>query len=430
MPQEGMLLQLDGSPHAWLEDRGPVLTLLLAVDDATGTVPYALFREQEDTQGYFLLLRGVIGRHGIPLAVYTDRHAVFQHWRHGSEEISAYLGTGKQTQCGRALREMGVTQVFAHSPEAKGRVERANGTFQDRLVAELRLAGANTLTEANGVLGEFLPRFNERFGVPAPQPDSAYRPLDSGHDIGAVLCIKELRRVAKDNTVQYHGRTLQLYPDLDHPSYAGARVEVQERLDGRLLVSYRGKILTPEDGPPLAAALRASATSPVVPVDVWPPEKESTRAARPKPPPGPLAGDPIWYEDAGKKRLHRDLVRAGMEQARQQGRHIGRPRLTDQVDAQFVGEWRSQGESWRQIYLAHPPVRSTSGRMVKPSIGSIRRAVETRGRLAVGPPDQTTTPPATDRENQERMAISSSTAPTATNGHADMQDEVTLAILT
>ncbi len=325
MPQEGMLMQVDGSHHRWLEDRGPVLTLLLAVDDATGTVPYALFHEQEDTQGYFLLLRGVIERHGIPLAVYTDRHAVFQHWRHGSEGISASLGTGKPTQCGRALREMGVTQVFAHSPEAKGRVERANGTFQDRLVTELRLAGASTLAEANSFLGEFLPRFNERFGVPAAQPGSAYRPLDAGYDIGAVLCIKELRRVAKDNTVQYHGRTLQLYPDLDHPSYAGARVEVQERLDGRLLVSYRGKILTPEDGPPLAAVLRASATSPVVPVDVWPPEKESSRLARPKPPPGPLAGEPIWYEDAGKKRMHRDLVRAGMERARQQGKRIGRP---------------------------------------------------------------------------------------------------------
>ncbi len=329
MPQEGMLLQLDGSHHAWLEDRGPVLTLLLAVDDATGTVPYALFREQEDTQGYFLLLRGVIGRHGIPLAVYTDRHAVFQHWRHGSEEISASQGTGKQTQCGRALREMGVTQVFAHSPEAKGRVERANGTLQDRLVAELRLAGARTLAEAQLVLEDFLPRFNERFGVPAAQPDSAYRPLDAGHDVEAVLCIKELRRVAKDNTVQYHGRTLQLYPDLDHPSYASARVEVQERLDGRLLVSYRGKILTPEDGPPLAATLRASATSPVVPVDVWPPEKESSRVAHPKLPPGPLAGEPIWYEDAGKKRMHRDLVRVGMKRVRQQGKRIGRPSVIE-----------------------------------------------------------------------------------------------------
>jgi len=134
--------------------------------------------------------------------------------------------------------------------------------------------------------------------------------------------------VAKDNTVQYHGRTLHLYPDLDHPSYAGARVEVQERLDGRLLVSYRGKILTPEDGPPLATALRASTTSPVVPADVWPPERESSRVACLKPPPGPLAGEPIWYEDAGKKRMHRDLVRTGMERARLQGKSIGRPKVT------------------------------------------------------------------------------------------------------
>lgn len=107
--REGMVLQLDGSHHAWLEDRRPVLTLLLAVDDATGTVPYALFHEQEDTQSYLLLLRGVIERHGIPLAVYTDRHAVFQHWCHGTEEVSASLGTGKPTQCERALRKMGVT---------------------------------------------------------------------------------------------------------------------------------------------------------------------------------------------------------------------------------------------------------------------------------------------------------------------------------
>ncbi len=430
MPQEGMLLQLDGSHHAWLEDRGPVLTLLLAVDDATGTVPYALFHEQEDTQGYFLLLRGVIERHGIPLAVYTDRHAVFQHWRHGTEEISASLGTGKPTQCGRALREMGVTQIFAHSPEAKGRVERANGTFQDRLVAELRLAGARTLVDAQQVLADFLPRFNARFGVPAAHPEPAYRPVDPRLDVDGVLCIKERRRVAKDNTVQYQGHTLQLFPGTDRPSYARAHVEVQERLDGRLLVSYRGKLLTPEDAPPLASALRASATSPVVPAQAWPPEDECTRDARPKPPPGPLAGEPIWYEDAGKKRLHRDLVRAGMERARQEGSHIGRPRLSDQVDAQFVGERRSLGESWRQIYLAHPPVQSNSGRMVKPSLSSIRRAVKARERLAVVPTDHTMTPTATDRENHERMAISPAPAPTATNGHADMQNEVTLAVLT
>jgi hypothetical protein len=226
------------------------------------------------------------------------------------------------------MRELGIRQIFAHSPEAKGRVERANGTFQDRLVSELRLAGARTIAEANSILEDFVPHFNARFGVPAAQPGSAYRPLAVGHDAGAVLCKKELRRVAKDNTVQYHGRTLQLYPDLDRPSYSGARVEVQERLDGRLLVSYRGKILTPGDAPPLATALRASATSPVVPTDVWPPEEERIRVARPKPPPGPLAGDLIWYEDPGRKLIHRDLVRAGMERTRQQGKPIGRPKVT------------------------------------------------------------------------------------------------------
>ena len=154
--------------------------------------------------------------------------------------------------------------MFAHSPEAKGRVERANGTFQDRLVAELRLAGASTLEEANRALWDFLPRFSARFGVLAAQPGSAYRPVEQGMDLDGVLCIKEWRRVAKDNTGQYHGRTLQLYPDLDRPSYARARVEVQERLDGRVVVSYRGRILTPGEAPPLAAALRSSAISPVV----------------------------------------------------------------------------------------------------------------------------------------------------------------------
>jgi hypothetical protein len=224
-----------------------------------------------------------------------------------------------------------VTQVFAHSPEAKGRVERANGTFQDRLVVELRLAGANTLAEANGVLGEFLPRFNKRFGAPADQRESAYRPVDPELDLGSVLCIKELRRVAKDNTVQYHGRSLQLFPDLERPSYAGARVEVQERLDGRLLVRHRHQILTPQEAPALAAELRNRVS--VGPVRAKLPDPDPTdwrpeQRVRAPVIPGPLAGEPIWYEDAGKKRVHSDLTRAGVERARQEGKRIGRPRVT------------------------------------------------------------------------------------------------------
>ena len=128
MPQEGMLLQLDGSHHLWLEDRGPWLTLLLAVDDATGTAPYALFQEQEDTRGYLSLLQGIIERRGVPMAVYTDGHAVFQA-RRSPSDLSQVPRKGPSTQWGRALGELGITQILAHSPEAKGRVERANGTF-------------------------------------------------------------------------------------------------------------------------------------------------------------------------------------------------------------------------------------------------------------------------------------------------------------
>ncbi len=202
-------------------------------------------------------------------------------------------------------------------------------------MAELRLARACTLAEANQVLADFLPRFNQRFGVPANQPDSAYRPVDPELDLGGVLCIKELRRVAKDNTVQYHGRALQLFPSMERPSYAGARVEVQERLDGRLLVRHRNQILTPQEAPALASELRARVTAgPVVatlpnpdPTD-WRPQQR----ARTPVTPGPLAGETIWYEDPARQQVHRDLVVAGMERARQQGKRIGRPRVRERPE--------------------------------------------------------------------------------------------------
>ena len=215
---------------------------------------------------------------------------------------------------------------------SKGRVERANGTLQDRLVAELRLAGASTIEEADRVLEGFLPRFNERFGVPAAQPEPAYR-LDPGLDAEAVLCIKERRRVAKDNTLRYHGKTLQLFPDGERASYARTRVEVQERLDGRLLVSYRGKLLTPVEAPALATELRArAATGPMMPADLYPPEPiPEEEAATCKPETG-RGWDGEWYEDEAKKRTHRELVLAGMARAKQQGKRIGRPKVTERPE--------------------------------------------------------------------------------------------------
>jgi len=138
--------------------------LLLAVDDATSAVPFALFQEQEDTEGYFRLMQGILKQKGIPLALYSDRYLVFRY--HDKKKESSEESPNKKrklTQFGRAMRELGVTQIFAQSPEAKGRIERANGTFQDRLVSEMRLAGISTLEEANRFLPEFLIRYNEHF---------------------------------------------------------------------------------------------------------------------------------------------------------------------------------------------------------------------------------------------------------------------------
>ncbi len=190
------------------------------------------------------------------------------------------------------------------------------------------------MEEANQVLAQFLPRFNQRFGVPAAQPESAYRPADPELDLGGVLCIKELRRVAKDNTVQYHGRSLQLFPSMERPSYAGARVEVQERLDGSLLVRHRHQILTPQDAPALATELRNRVSTGPVRASVPEPDPTGWAPQRVRAPviPGPLAGETIWYEDPSRKQLHRDLVLAGMERARKQGKRIGRPRVSERPE--------------------------------------------------------------------------------------------------
>jgi len=253
-----MLVQIDGSLHDWLEGRGPYLTLVAAIDDATGTVPYALFREQEDAQGYLLLLREIIRSQGIPLALYSDQHSIFQRSPRESESLEEQLsGKRESTQLGRAFRELGIQAIFALSPQAKGRIERMFGTLQDRLVSELRLAGACTAGEANRVLANFLPRFNLHFGVPAAQQGSAYREVPQGVDLEGVLCFKYQRTVAHDNTVRFFGRTLQLLPGLDRLSYARARVEVQERLNGSLVVSYQGKAIATTEAPPHPVTLRA-----------------------------------------------------------------------------------------------------------------------------------------------------------------------------
>ncbi len=244
MPQPGLLLQWDGSHHDWLEGRGPRLVLHGAIDDATNEVPAATFRAQEEAAGYFVVLRALIRTHGVPVALYGDRHGIITNDARPrpltlDEQLRGH--TRPLTQVGRALRELDIQWVPAHSPQAKGRVERLWGTFQDRLVSELRLAGTRTLDQANVVLQTFLPRYNARFTRPAAQPGTAYRPLPPELKLDDICCFAYERTVANDNTVTLGPQHLQLLPDGHRASYAKTRVIVRRHLDGRLSVSHNGR---------------------------------------------------------------------------------------------------------------------------------------------------------------------------------------------
>jgi transposase len=230
LPAAGCLVQLDGSRHDWLEGRGPWLTLVGAIDDATGRVPAATFRDQEDAAGYLEILRTIALEVGLPLGVYRDRHGAFEPVvarRRGTLDEERGL-----SQVGRVLAELGIASIAAGSPQAKGRVERLWGTCQDRLVAELRLAGVRDRDGANAYLADFLPRFNARFAVPALDPRPAWRPWPDLLDPDRVFVLKYRRKVGRDHTIAIGGRDLQLPGLPRRASYAGRMVEVHLRLDG------------------------------------------------------------------------------------------------------------------------------------------------------------------------------------------------------
>ena len=257
-PREGIMLQVDGSPHGWLEGRGPRLCLVGAIDDATSYVPAAVFRRQEDIEGYFTVLRRIVTTKGVPLSLYHDKHTIFLSPKKEVDSIEGQLaGERPLTQLGRALAELGITSIPADSAEAKGRIERLWRTFQDRLTSELRLANAGTLEEAQEVLRRFLPRYNHRFVVPAAEPESAYRPVDTGLDLATVFCLKHARTVGRDNVVQFNGHRLQVLPSQGRASYARARVEVHERMNGTLAIYHQGERLTITLAPKEAQGLRA-----------------------------------------------------------------------------------------------------------------------------------------------------------------------------
>lgn len=241
-PQAGMLLQADGSRHNWLEGRGPWLSLIAYIDDATNEVSGAVFREEEDAAGYFIGLQQICLHTGIPGAIYADQHTIFQSPIKATLE-QELAGEQPRSQFGRLLAELGIELIAARSPQAKGRIERLWGTFQDRLVKALREAGASTLEEANQVLENFLPRYNQRFQVKPAQEGTAYVPWPKQYRTKDYFCFKHTRTVTNDNTIPFDGHRLQIPPGPQRRTYAKANVEVQQHLDGRLEIHYQGKRL-------------------------------------------------------------------------------------------------------------------------------------------------------------------------------------------
>jgi transposase len=237
----GELLQWDTSVHAWLEDRGPAKMYLVAlIDDATSRM-FARFVEADSTEHHMRVLWAYVERHGRPQAVYTDRAGIFQPtlapgWQ--QEEP----GPKSETQMGRAFRELGIEWIAAHSPQAKGRIERSFQTLQDRLVKGLRQAGARTLAEANEYLEkEFLPAWEERFTVKAASEVDAHRPLGATLDLASTLSRVEQRQVTNDYTVSWDGQHWRLPKEAVTAGLRRSRIRVEERLDGRMMARIGGR---------------------------------------------------------------------------------------------------------------------------------------------------------------------------------------------
>lgn len=234
---EGMMLQVDGSPHDWLEGRGPALCLIGAIDDATSKVPRAFFEEAESSWAYFYLFSEIFKKHGLAQSVYCDRHSIFWTDREPTVE-EQLLNKRPTTEVGRGLEELRVTLIPAGSPQAKGRIERLWGTFQDRLVSELRLSGAKTKEQAQAVLERYLPEHNRKFSKPAAKALPAWRKA-SLNQIEQALCFKQQRTVAKDNTVSFEGTVFQIPKTSPYRSYANKRIDVHVLLDGAVEFFYQ-----------------------------------------------------------------------------------------------------------------------------------------------------------------------------------------------
>lgn len=235
--QLGELIQLDGSEHDWFEGRGPRCTLLVYIDDATSKVLHLKFVKSENTLDYLQATREYIEKNGRPETFYPDKHSVFRINREG-----ALNGHGK-TQFARALEELGIRLICANSPQAKGRVERRNRDFQNRLVKAMRIAKICTIEAANVFLPQFLIEFNLKFAKAPRSPFNAHKPILSTHNLDKIFCLKDTRCLSKNLILQYENILYQICADKQEHTLRKAKVTVLKTKEGKISFEYRGKSL-------------------------------------------------------------------------------------------------------------------------------------------------------------------------------------------
>jgi len=230
----GELVQIDGSPHAWFEDRGDPCVLIVFIDDATGQT-YGKFCKSETTEIYMIVTWEYIMKYGRPLTLYSDKFSVFRINKPGCTKKECI------TQFARALQELEIELICANSPQAKGRVERANGTLQDRLVKELRLAGVSSIEEGNRFLEAYWEVHNMKFAVLPENKHDAHRKILPDQDLSKIFSIKQQRTVSKNLEVQYKNRIYQIITETPSKSLCKAQVTILEGRDGKVLMEYKGR---------------------------------------------------------------------------------------------------------------------------------------------------------------------------------------------
>jgi len=255
--QEGWMILWDGSPHPWFGPAHPPCCLLVALDDATGTILAARFFAFEGTEGYLWLLAHIVRHYGIPISIYQDRHGSLKRNDHHWTLEEELAGRQEPTHVGQALDALGIQPIFALSAQAKGRIERLFATLQDRLGAQISLSGISTLAQANDLLPRFIKRHNRRFALPAQNAQKAWRTVPPNLDVDRLISFHYCLRVALDNTVRVGKVLLDIPPGPYRMSYAKAYVEVRQLLDGTWRIYYKDHLIAQHAPTTLHEPLRA-----------------------------------------------------------------------------------------------------------------------------------------------------------------------------